>query len=280
MDWEFILGIVFGILAALMLNIGKGVQKQKVHVFLKGRRMFKKDNRADLGLWCLGLAITAGAALPYSLGLWLTKSPSTIAAMTGVGLIGLLIYALKVIGEKVGKQDGLGIGLVIVGTSLLGYLGAAEGHAVREFVDRSLTITVLVMALVAATACLLAWFTKRVHGPTFGLTAGLCIGLAIFLADVGLVRSGGSFSGQLSTPYPYVAIGFAAVATVTTQFGFIRGRALEVVPAVNAATILTPLVLEMAIYGAVPKALNLAIIAVILVGVFLLSTGTVSKVAS
>ena len=115
MNWDFIFGVLLGILAALMLNIGKGIQKQKVHVFLKGRGMFARANRKDLSFWCLGLAITAGAALPYSLGLWLTKSPSTIAAMTGVGLIGLLVYAVKVIGEKIGRRDGVGIALVIVG---------------------------------------------------------------------------------------------------------------------------------------------------------------------
>jgi len=280
MDCGFIIGVMLGILAALMLNIGKGIQKQKVHVFLQGRRMFSRQYRFDLGIWLLGLAITAGAAFPYSLGLMYSGSPSTISAMTGVGLIGLLIYALKVIGEKIGALDGVGIALVIVGTSVLGYLGAGGEKMVRQFADSSLVVTVAVLVAVALFACVLAWHFKKIHGTTFGLTAGLFIGLAIFIADAGLVRSDGSFSGQLYTPYPYIAIGFAAAATVTTQFGFVRGRALEVVPSVNAATILTPLALEIIVYGKCPAPANLAFIALILAGVIMLSMGTVSKVAT
>ncbi len=263
-----------------MLNIGKGIQKQKVHVFLKGRRMLAKGNRADLGIWILGLALTAAAALPYSLGLVYSKSPSTISAMTGVGLIGLLAYALWVIGEKIRIKDGLGIGLVIIGTSLLAYSGAGGDHPARHFANISLAVTVGIMLVVAAGGCILAWRSRKLHGVTFGLSAGLCIGVAIFLADAGLVRSGGSLSGLLDTPYPLLALAFAVAAVIGTQLGFLRGRALEVVPAVNAATILTPLLLEIVIYRVCPSVLKLALIAVILAGVFLLSGGTLRKVGA
>lgn len=280
MDCGFMAGVSLGILAALMLNIGKGIQKQKVHVFLHGRAMFSARHRVDLAVWVIGLAMTAGAALPYSLGLKYTGSPSTISAMTGVGLIGLLVYALAVIRERIGFLDGAGIALVVIGTSVLGALGAGTEQVARRIATGSLVVTVAVMGMVAGVSCVLAWRFRKVHGTAFGLTAGLCIGLAIFIADVGLVHAGGSFSGQLDTPYPYIAIGFAAVATVVTQFGFLRGRALEVVPSVNAATILTPLVLELIVYRACPAPANLALIAIIVAGVLCLSLGTVAKAAA
>ena len=121
MDYLFISGVALGIVGALMMNIGKGIQKQKVHVFLTGKGMFSQENRKDLIVWCIGMAITASAAIPYSLALLLSKSPSTISAMTGVGLVGLLVYALLVLKEKIGLHDGAGIALVIIGTSALGY---------------------------------------------------------------------------------------------------------------------------------------------------------------
>jgi len=200
--------------------------------------------------------------------------------MTGVGLIGLLVFAIKVIGEKIGALDGLGIVLVIVGTSVLAYLGAEKEHQVRQFLDRSLILMILAMVLAAASGCIIALRFRKIHGTTFGLSAGLCIGLAIFIADAGLVRSGGSFSGQLATPYPYVAIGFAVVATITTQIGFLHGRALEVVPSVNTAMILTPLLLEVVIYHEWPRPASCMLVAIIVVGVFLLSTGAAARVAA
>ena len=280
MNVEFIFGVLLGILAALMLNLGKGVQKLKVHVFLQGRQMFSKKNRVDLGIWILGLLITAAAAVPYSWGLMLSKSPSTVSAMTGVGLIGLSIFAVKVIGEKIRTRDWVGILLVVIGTSVLACLGAAKEPQVKQFLDRSLVVTVAALVLAAAVACVVAFRLRKMHGMTFGLAAGLSIGLAIFIADAGLVRSGDSLSGQFLTPYPYVAIGFAITATVVTQIGFLRGRAIEVVPSVNAAIILTQLVLEVVIYRQIPQPACLFLVAVILAGVLLLSTGAAARVSA
>ena len=217
MNVEFISGVLLGILAALLLNLGKGVQKLKVHVFLQGRQMFSKKNRVDLGIWILGVLMTAAAAVPYSWGLMLSKSPSSVSAMTGVGLIGLSIFAVLVIGEKLRARDWAGILLVVIGTSILAYLGAGKVAQAKQFLDRSLVVTVAVLVLAAAVACVTAFRLRKLHGMTFGLAAGLSIGLAIFIADAGLVRSGDSLSGQFLTPYPYIAIGFAITAMVVTQ---------------------------------------------------------------
>jgi len=277
MNVEFIFGVLLGILAALLLNIGKGVQKLKVHVFLQGRRMFSKEHRRDLAIWILGFLMTASAAVPYSIGLMLSKSPSTVSAMTGVGLIGLSIFAVLVIGEKLRPRDWLGILLVVIGTSILAYLGAGKEAQAKQFLDRSLVITVSALVLAAAVACVIAFRLRKLHGMTFGLAAGLSIGLAIFIADAGLVRSGDSLSGQFSTPYPYIAILFAATATAVTQVGFLRGRAVEVVPSVNAAIILTPLILEGIIYRHLPPPAILAFVSVVIAGVLLLSTGIAAR---
>ena len=280
MNVEFIFGVLLGILAALLLNLGKGVQKLKVHVFLQGRRMFSKNNRVDLGIWILGLLMTAASAVPYSWGLMLSKSPSSVSAMTGVGLIGLSIFAVLVIGEKLRALDWAGILLVVIGTSVLAYLGAGKVAQAKQFLDRSLVVTVAVLVMAAAAACVVAFRLRKMHGMTFGLAAGLCIGLAIFIADAGLVRSGDSLSGQFLTPYPYVAIGFAITATVVTQIGFLRGRAVEVVPSVNAAIILTPLILEGVIYRQFPQLASLLLVAVIVAGVLFLSTGAVARASA
>jgi drug/metabolite transporter (DMT)-like permease len=277
MNVEFIFGVLLGILAALMLNLGKGVQKLKVRVFLQGRRMFSKTHRWDLGIWILGFLMTAAAAVPYSIGLMLSKSPSTVSAMTGVGLIGLSIFAVLVIGEKLRPRDWLGILLVVVGTSVLASLGAAKQAQAKQFLDRSLVITVAVLVITATVACITAFRLRKLHGMTFGLAAGLSIGLAIFIADAGLVRSGDSLSGQFLTPYPYIAILFAATATAVTQVGFLRGRAVEVVPSVNAAIILTPLILEAIIYRQLPQLIIILLVSIIVAGVLFLSTGAAAR---
>ncbi|MBN2496902.1 MAG: hypothetical protein JXR96_20090 [Deltaproteobacteria bacterium] len=277
MNVEFLGGVLLAILAALLLNVGKGVQKLKVHVLLQGRSMFARRHRWDLGIWLLGVLMTAGAAVPYSMGLMLSKSPSTVSAMTGVGLIGLSLFAVLVIGEKLRLRDWTGISLVVLGTSILAYLGAGEESQARQFADRSLVMTVVALVLAASAACVAAFRLRKLHGMTFGLSAGLSIGLAIFIADAGLVRSGDSLAGQFATPYPYVAILFAIAALAVTQVGFLRGRAVEVVPSVNAAVILTPLILEAVIYRKLPGLASFLLVLVIVIGVLFLSTSAAAE---
>lgn len=277
MEALFTLGVLLGMLAALSLNIGKGIQKQKVHVLLEGRQMLSAAHRRDLGIWLTGLAMTAASALPYSLGLKLTGSPSTISAMTGIGLVGLAIYAWKVIGEKIGPRDLVGITMVVAGTSLLSYLTAGQEPQQRQVSDLSLMAHASPLLVLSAAACVTALFWRKIHGVAFGLAAGVCIGMAIFVGDVALVRAGGSFSGQLSTPYPYVALGLAFVAMAVTQLGFFRGRALAVVPALNSAAVLTPLLLEVSIYRLLPRPVTLVPTAVIIAGVLLISRGAAAR---
>ena len=280
MNDPFVYGLLLGIVAALLMNIGKGVQKQFVHVFASGRLMLTSAHRRDLIFWILGFAMTASATIPFSLGLKLSQSPSSVSAMTGVGLIGLGIYAVNVIGERFGKSDFIGIALVVIGTSALAYLGGNHEITERHFSLGRLIISVGILLTAGAVACFLARFYRSIHGLAFGCLAGTCIGLAIFLADIALVEAGGSFSGQLDNPYPYVALLFAASATVITQFGFLKSRAIEVVSAVNSATILTPLFLEIAIYGIFPTLWQMALMLLVVTGVMFLSRGVAARISA
>jgi hypothetical protein len=274
MDLRVLLGLGAGMIGAMMLNVGKGVQKQKVHVFLQGRKMFAPPYRRDLGIWLIGLAMTGSAMFFFPLGVALSNSPSMISAMTGIGLIGLLFYAVAGIGEKIGLSDAIGVALIVVGTSTLGYLGSSRETIDRHFHDPTLWWSLGSMLLVLSAICVGAWRRwRRLHGIAFGALAGLLIGAAIFLAHAARVRAGVSFIDQLRTPYLYIAFVFSLAAPFVSQLGFLRSRALEVVPAVNSATILSPLLLEIAIYGARPDPLDLILIGVILVGVLLLSIG-------
>ncbi len=280
MNTSFLLGAALGMVGALSINVGKGVQKLKVHVFKEGRGMFSPSHRGDLGIWLLGMALTASAALPISMGMKLTESPSTIGAMTGVGLIGLVIFASRVVGEPISRRDSLGIALVVVSTSVLGYLGGLDKQATRSFEVLPLVRSVAIPMSVGVVGCVIARFIPRLHAVAWGCLAGICLGSSFFLADAALVKAGGDLVGQLSNPYPYVAMVVGIGAMVTTQIGFLKGRALEVVPAVNSAAIITPVLLEIFLYARYPRPLAGVMIVVIVAGVYLLSTGTAAKVNS
>ncbi len=280
MNTTFLIGAALGMLGALSINVGKGVQKLKVHVFQQGRAMLHPPHRRDLGIWILGMGITATSAVPISLGMKLTESPSTIGAMTGVGLIGLVIFASRVVGEPLSRRDLVGIVLVVLGTSVLGYLGGIGHKAPRSFQTWPMARSVALPFAFGVAGCVAARVWPRLHAVAWGVMAGICLGSSYFLADAALVKAEGSFVGQLSNPYPYIAFAIGIGATVTTQIGFLKGRALEVVPAVNSAAIAIPLVLEILLYARYPRPVAGLMMAVIVSGVYLLSTGTAVKVSA
>lgn len=277
---EYVIGIILGCIAALMMNVGKGVQKQKVQVLKTGRKILAPENRKNFFIWLLGIIMTSACTVPYTFALKLTQAPSVIASLTGVGLVGLVIYALAVIKEKMGKWDVFGIVLVVIGTSALGYLGESSEAIVREYdVWELLQYTGLII-LFLGLFCIVSLFYKRLFGIAFGLFAGCFLGTAIFLGDVALVESGGSVLEQLKNPYPYLAILSAILALTFTQLAFFRGRALEVVPCINSIIILTPLILEGLVYEELPSTTDIIFISIILLGVLLLSFGAAAKISA
>ena len=279
MNSAFVTGALLGMIGALLMNVGKGVQKHKVHVLRKGRRIVAPRHRRDLCIWLVGIGMTVSSTVPYGAGIWLSGSPSTIAAMTGVGLCGVVIYAWWVLGERIGVADGMGIGLVVIGTSVLSYIGATQEGVQRTFAPITLLTMVAALTGTAAIACLVALRVRRLHGAAYGLTAGMLIGLAMFLVDAGAVVANGSLAGLLRTPFPWLALLALASALTVTQLGFFRSRALVVIPSLNSSTILVPVLLEATVYGQLPGMGSATLIAVIVVGVLLLSSGASASAA-
>ena len=280
LDPSFAAGALLGVLAALMINLGKGVQKQMLMVLLDGQGAFSKAHRRDLALWCVGLSLTAGGAVPYMVGMKLSRSPSVMASVSGIGLVALTIYAVRVIGERLGARDLLGIAVVIVSTTALGVLRAVDPPAAHDAASGSAPVAVVAVVLPMATLCLASRRWRALHGVAWGLASGACIGLSLFCFDAALSVGGGGVSSMARTPWTWLALLFGVGATVVTQVGFARARALVVVPCVSSATILVPWVLEAAAYGSVPPPSVLALVAAIVAGVVCLATGAAARVAA
>lgn len=279
MPIDFITGIFLAIFAALCINVGKAVQKQYVQVFTHGRDMFKTDHRRELYGWIFGLGITLSAMVPFSLALKLTESPSIVSSMTGVGLIGLAVYAVLVIGERFERADLVGVIFVVFGTSVLSWLSTGTAVEGREVLGWGMVRGIGPVLFACALLCALSFRYPKIWGISWGLASGTCIGTALILGDVALMEAGGSFFGQLKNPYPFIALLVSFPALVTTQIGFLRARALEVVPAVNSSTILAPLFLEYVMYGSIPGLFRFVMIGIIVIGVILLSMSTGARAA-
>lgn len=271
MDGTLTLGIALAATAATLLNVGKGIQKMKVDVLKRGRRVLAREHRRDFGIWLLGFSMTASASGFFSYSLKLTDKAGIVSATAGVGLVGLVTFAALVLKERFGRREQVGTGLVIVGTVLVSYFNLAEPFDPDYPVGRLWVVSSLLIGLLAVL-CLLAWRTNHLYSLSFGATAGWLIAISMVIADLALIKSGNDFLGQLANPYPYVAllIGFGALSI--TQLAFFRGRAMVVVPTINSFMIAGPPLIEYAVLGTKLSPWQLVGLAVVVAGVIILTT--------
>jgi drug/metabolite transporter (DMT)-like permease len=271
MDSALITGIVLAAIAATLLNVGKGVQKMKVDVLKKGRLAFAPDNRRDLSIWMVGFLMTAAASGFFSYALKLTDKAGIVSATAGLGLVALVVFAAVVLRERFGRREQLGTALVITGTVLVSYFNQASSFDATYPVARLFLIGGVALGLLIGL-CVFAWKTNRIYSLAFGATAGWLIAVSMVIADLALIESGNDFIGQLSNPYPYIAlvVGFGALAI--TQLAFLRGRAMVVVPTINSVMIAGPPLIEYAVLGTELAPLQLVGLAVVVTGVIVLTT--------
>ena len=247
MDTSFLAGIAIGSAATIALNLGKGVQKMKVHVLKRIRTPFAPDVRRDFMIWLGGVGLTTSASLFFSLALKMTDKPSIVSSLTGVGLLALIVFSHGVLHEKVGRLELVAAGLIIAGTVLMGFFHRAL-DGVQTYSPSGLFVSLLILVALYAVLVPLSLKKVRLHGVVFGALAGTLIGVAIILGDIALIRVGDDFSAQFATPYPYLAMFVGLFALLTTQIGFFRARAIVVVPCANCSIVLTPVLFEYLIF--------------------------------
>ncbi len=271
MDQGLAIGLILGISGSIMMNVGKGIQKQKISVLKKGRQMFRPPDRRDFIIWLIGILITTAAAPIYSAALKFTDKSSIITSLSGIGLVALLLYAGLVLKEAIGFREVFSSALIILGTGIIGYFNQPLTRA-QKYDLTGFIYVVAALAIVFAALAVLSTRFHKIWGFGFGLIAGSCIGLAMILGDMALVKSAGSFLGQLTNIYAYLALTSATCALVLTQVAFFKGKAVLVVPTINSFIILTPLLVEYFTFRTILLPVQYLGVAIIVSGVILLTT--------
>jgi drug/metabolite transporter (DMT)-like permease len=83
-----------------------------------------------------------------------------------------------------------------------------------------------------------------------------------------------ALGAQLKGPWLYLAFIFGILATVFTQIGFWRDRALIVVPTYTSLTMMTPAIMEYLVFGFRLDTIQYASLIFIVLGVVILCSGT------
>jgi drug/metabolite transporter (DMT)-like permease len=250
------LAILIGVLSTTQLHLAKALERQGIEVFDQLRAKVRRRYDQTEGGMKKPMIYTVGIILNNTIFIYAIIAqryapPAIYTSMFGVGLIFLMLYAWKVLGEKITSRHAWGSVAIIIGTLVLGVENIL--HQDIDRFDMSLTPTFVLVAtffILGTVAMISSARTKGSHliAGVFGIFCGGYGSLDPFLKGIAQNMSGqpewvpGSWQGW-AIFLPSFMIGFTSFALTQVAFAN-KAPASVFVPIYNASYILLPLVLQ------------------------------------
>jgi drug/metabolite transporter (DMT)-like permease len=251
------LAILIGIISTIQLHLAKALERQGIEVFDQLRARIKKTSQQIDGDNKKPIIYTIGVVLNNTIFLYAIIAqrfapPAIYTSMFGVGLIFLMIYAGKVLGERITRALLLGSGAILIGTLIIGLENIVRKDVDRFDMDTTPTLILIGAFIIVGTLAMITTVkTSKSHliAGVFGIFCGGYGSLDPFLKGMGQNVSGSpgwipeSWQGWILF-LPSFLIGFASFAF--TQVAFAKKAPASVfVPIYNASYIVLPVVLQL-----------------------------------
>ncbi|MBN2150809.1 MAG: hypothetical protein JW839_05175 [Candidatus Lokiarchaeota archaeon] len=243
------LGIFLSIVTSICLNLGKGVQRIGAETL--GKDILKKwrtnpEDRRKIIIWLVGTLLTAIAAVLSVVAQIFLKQSSIFVALSGIGIISVVLFAARIIKEKISPLQVVGIVIIIVGTTILGidYPEISEPLPSPDF-----AIYALIAAGISAAVVTYSLKTRSAYGIVFGSLAGLFNGFAAVATAFSVSTGKHDIAGTIINVWLLASILLGQCAFWTTQYAFKKGgNASLVVPAMSSFLIIIPFINDVVVY--------------------------------
>jgi drug/metabolite transporter (DMT)-like permease len=244
------IGILIGIVSSVCLNLGKGVQRIGAETL--GKDILKKwkenpEDKRKIIIWLVGTLMTAFAAVSQVGAQLFLPNSSIFVALSGIGIISVVLFAARIIKEKISLIQVIGIAIIIIGTAFLGinYPEITEPLLPRvDFAIYSAIVTAITTGLVVYSVK-----TKRGYGIVLGSIAGLFNGFAAICTAFSVSTGNGNFAASILNVWLLVSLVLGQCAFWTTQLAFKKGgNASLVVPAMSSFLIIVPFINDVFLY--------------------------------
>lgn len=139
-------GMLMAILSGISNNYGTVLQKKVVNKFRDADKFFK--NLVKNPTWLFGLLLqnAIGAVLFMIAQVYI--GPTLIPGLMAAGLIILAIGSVRIIGEKLNLAEIIGIFIMILGITLLGFSNMVVDITSQNFSEMTLFLRILIFTLV------------------------------------------------------------------------------------------------------------------------------------
>ncbi|KQC03360.1 MAG: hypothetical protein APR54_09485, partial [Candidatus Cloacimonas sp. SDB] len=256
-NMNHLIAMFFGIIGSIQLHLAKALQSQGVRtlelVRLKTNGSDAEKLRYD-GKIHKSRHYLAGLLLSNSCFIWIILAnrfaPSSyFTSMFGIGLIFLIIYADKVMGEEVSAGVYKGSIILLIGTLIIGYDGIMHDNITMKNINYTIVIVTAAAFFLLTTLFMIFTPTRKKEILTIG-SAFLAGSLSCFdpiLKGLGQHKGGqAGFLPSNSTGWILFASSliFTTYAFIVTQWSFSHKARISIfVPVFNSAYIILPLIL-------------------------------------
>ncbi len=218
---DLFFGILLGLIAYILLYIGKGVQKYAITGLQTDKTLKSKHS----GVWIFGTVLTVSF-----LGLhWVSlavfhTNVNIIAPLEGVGLVSLLVFSFFVLKEKLTKWELGGTLLIITGTVLITVFYGEPTELLYS--DFNLIFFLIILGAFVIPIGVLSYLAfqkpSKIKGTLLGLSAGTFMAFQTVSKRITDID-------ELVLIFTFVTFALAALTLAYTQFAFTMAPANIVV---------------------------------------------------
>ncbi len=279
------LGIIIMLISTTIMNMGAVIQKKAIDTLPKLDEQAVSDNVKGLvknKLWVLGWSMTTGAIVLQSVALG-QADMTVIQPLIAWGLVVLVLFSHYYLGEKIRKNEAIGIMVAISGVIIMGLkAGASNEFNTLEavYANYNKTNTYILFGCFIGFAILLWFISVKSNYKDAGVLFAIC---AATFSIIGLSLSKGLFTivdieGFGTTLSLWEAwallaawISQSTLAIIFQQMSLQRGKSIIVTPVFNLVSMVLPIITGAVIFGEVINMWKIISTLIIIIGAVLLS---------
>jgi drug/metabolite transporter (DMT)-like permease len=232
---DLFFGILIGLIAYILLYLGKGIQKYAITGLQEDKTLKSKHS----GVWIFGTVLTVSfMGLQWVALAVFHANVNIIAPFEGVGLISLLIFSYFVLKEKLNRWEFAGTILIIAGTVVITVFYGEPIALIKS--DFNLMVYLITLGAFTVPIVILSYLAfknpSKIKGILLGLSAGTFMAFQTISKRITDIP-------ELALIFTFVTFTLAALTLGYTQFAFTMAKANIVVLSFASVSIILTSVL-------------------------------------
>lgn len=281
-DITYFIGIILALIAGIIVQIGVLIQKYVINKHSDDPKFIRSLVKSPLWILGLLLQVIIGGLGFYFIAIILI-GPALVPGLMAVGLIILAVGSIKILNEKLGKEEIIGILLMIAGVTLLGLSELTIDVFAFNIFDSGFIFRIIGFSIIILFISIVIEILRRKYARSKGLLLAIEAGLILSLNTVwaspgstvvahivdGIIIEEEIIFGIIIL---IVIILILAVGITVGQISLKYGQANVLVPLTNVPIQVMPVIAFFIVFLSMPP--NLLSVIFVIIGFALVTTSS------